>query len=82
MLNDKLKILALISDSISLHCNIYIVSFYIHRYVQKYIAYRKISNLSPGLIDIFKHLLGDLYWRELIFGGHFVLVAAFQDFKI
>ena len=51
-------------------------------YVQKYIAYRKISNLSPGLIDIFKHLLGDLYWSELIFGGHFVLVAAFQDFKI
>ena len=45
--------------------------------------YHKISNISPGLIDIFKHILGSLYsqgliFGGLIFGGHFVLVFAYS----
>ena len=30
----------------------------------------------------FKHILGGLYSEGLIFGGHFVLVSANQDYKI
>ena len=37
------------------------------------------SNISPEVIDIFKHILGDLYSGGLIFGGHFVLVSSYQD---
>ena len=31
--------------------------------------YRKIPNVSPGLIEVFKHFLGGLYSGGLIFGG-------------
>ena len=34
-------------------------------------------NISPGLIEVRKHIL-----EGLIFGGHFVLVSEYQDFKI
>ena len=37
--------------------------------------YRKIPNISPGLIDIFNHILGGLYSGGLIFGRKFVLVS-------
>ena len=43
--------------------------------------YRKIPNISPGLIAIFKHILGGLYSGGLIFGGHFVLVSEYPDLK-
>ena len=32
-------------------------------------TYRKIPNVSPGLIEVFKHFLGGLYSGGLIFGG-------------
>ena len=32
-------------------------------------SYRKIPNLSPGLIEVRKHFLGGLYSGGLIFGG-------------
>ena len=49
--------------------------------------YRKIPNVSPGLIEVFKHFLGGLYSGGLysgglIFGGHFVLVSEYPDLKI
>ena len=31
--------------------------------------YRKIPNVNPGLIEVFKHFLGCLYSGGLIFGG-------------
>ena len=44
--------------------------------------YRKIPNISSGLIELRKHLLGGLYsGGGLIFGGHFVLVSVCQDVK-
>ena len=51
------------------------------------LTYRKILNISPGLIVIRKHFLGGLYSGGLysgglIFGGHFVLVPEYQDLKI
>ena len=39
------------------------------------IIYRKIPNITPGLIEVRQHFFGGL-----IFGGHFVLV--YQDLKI
>ena len=50
------------------------------------LKYRKIPNISLELIDIFKRIFRGQYSRglylwELIFGGHFVLVSAYQDFK-
>ena len=50
-------------------------------------TYRKIPNVSPGLIEVFKPFLGGLYsggliFGGLIFGGHFVLVCEYQDLKI
>ena len=45
-------------------------------------SYRKNPNISPGLIEVRKHFLGDLYSGGLIFGGHFVLVSEYQDLKI
>ena len=61
-------------------------------------AYRKIPNISHGLIDVFKHILGTyirgslysggtyiregLYSRGLTFGGHFVSESEYQDLKI
>ena len=50
------------------------------------LKYRKIPNVSPGLIEVFKHFLGGLYSGGLhsgglIFGGHFVLVSEYQDLK-
>ena len=45
------------------------------------VPYRKIPNVSPGLIEVFKHFLGGLYSGGLIFGGHFVLVGEYQDLK-
>ena len=52
-----------------------------------FLTYRKTPNISPGLIDIRKHvwgayIRGGLYSGGLIFGGHFVLVSEYQDFKI
>ena len=44
-----------------------------------FLRYRKIPNVSPGLIEVFKHFLGGLYSGGLIFGGHFVLVSSCQD---
>ena len=48
--------------------------------------YRKISNISPELVDIFKHILGGFYsgevWGRLIFGGNFVLVYAYKDLNL
>ena len=47
----------------------------------------KILNISPGLIDIFKHILGGLYLGGaymrggLTLGGHSVLVSVYQNFK-
>ena len=34
--------------------------------------YRKIPNVSPGLIEVFKHFLGGLYSGGLIFGGAYI----------
>ena len=50
------------------------------------VSYRKIPNVSPGLIKVFKHFLlglysGGLIFGGLIFGGHFVLVSEYQDLK-
>ena len=58
----------------------------------KLLKYRKIPNVSPGLIEVSKHFLGGLYSGGLIFGGayirgglifggHFVLVSEYQDLK-
>ena len=49
--------------------------------------HRKVPNINPGLIDIYNHILEGLYSRglqlgELKFGGHFVLVSAYQDLII
>ena len=51
-----------------------------NRLLHKIVKYRKIPNISPGLIEVRKHFLGGLYSGgayirgRLIFGGHFVLV--------
>ena len=52
-----------------------------------FMEYRKIPNISPGLIEVHKHFLGGLIFGGLIFGGlifggHFVLVSEYQDLKI
>ena len=49
--------------------------------------YRKIPNISPGLIEVRKHIFGGLYsgghiFGGLVFGGHFVLVSEYEDLKI
>ena len=49
--------------------------------------YRKVPNISPGLIEVRKHFLWGLYsggliFEGLIFGGHFVLVSEYQDLEI
>ena len=44
--------------------------------------YRKIPNISPGLIEGRKHFFGGLYSGGLKFGGYFVLVSEYKDFKI
>ena len=41
-------------------------------------TFRKILNIGPELIPIFKHILNGLYSEGIIFGGHFVLVYAYQ----
>ena len=51
------------------------------------LAYRKIPNISPGLIEVRKHILGayirgGLYSGGLILGGHFVLVSGYQNFEM
>ena len=51
------------------------------------LAYRKIPNISQGVIEVRKHFLGayirgGLYSGGLIFGGHFVLVSEYQDLEI
>ena len=38
------------------------------------LLYRKIPNISPGLIEVRKYFLGVVYSGGLIFGGKFVLV--------
>ena len=38
-------------------------------------VYRKIPNISPGLIEVRKPFLKGLYSGGLIFGGEFVLVV-------
>ena len=38
-------------------------------------AYRKIPNASPGLIEVRKHFLADLYWGAYIRGGSFGLAS-------
>ena len=45
------------------------------------LRYCKIPNISLGLTEVRKHLLGGLYSGGLIFGGHFVLVSEYQDLK-
>ena len=46
------------------------------------VTYRKIPNISPGLIDILNTFLGlifrGLIFVGLIFGGHFVSVSKFS----
>ena len=42
--------------------------------------YCKISNISPGRIDILSTFIALIFGR-LICGGHFVLVSVYQDFK-
>ena len=42
----------------------------------RHFRYSKMTNIGHGLIDMLSTL-----W-VLIFGGHFVLVSAYQDFKI
>ena len=39
------------------------------------VPYRKITNKSPGLIEVRKHSLMDLYSGGLIFGGSFGLTG-------
>ena len=36
------------------------------------LVYRKIPNVSPGLIEVFKHFLGGLYSGGLIFEGAYI----------
>ena len=36
------------------------------------VLHRKIPNVSPGLIEVFKHFLGGLYSGGLIFGGAYI----------
>ena len=48
------------------------------------LTYRKIPNISRGLIEVRKHFLGGLNPGAYIrgaFGGHFVLVSEYQDLK-
>ena len=40
-----------------------------------FVAYCKIPNISPGLIDIFNHILRGLYSGGLIFRRKFMLVS-------
>ena len=42
--------------------------------------YRKIPNVSPGLIEVRRPFLGGLYSGGL--GGHFLLVSEYKDLKI
>ena len=46
------------------------------------LTYRKIPNISPGLIEVRKPFLGGLYSGGLIFGGYFVLVSKYKNLKI
>ena len=55
-------------------------------YFGRLCQYHKIPNISPGLIELRKHILEDLYsggliFEGLIFGGLFLLVSACQDVK-
>ena len=43
-----------------------------NKQTQNIIAYRKIPNVSPGLIEVFKNFLGGLYSGGLIFGGVYI----------
>ena len=54
-------------------------TYYFRKKRKNYLQYRKIPNISPGLMEVCKHFLGGLYSRGLIFGGHFVLVPEYQD---
>ena len=47
------------------------IYIYIHIYTYIHI-YRKIPNVSPGLIEVFKHFLGGLYSGGLTFGGAYI----------
>ena len=50
--------------------NVYKTKATLHR---KYTnIYRKILNVSPGPIEVFKHFLGGLYSGGLIFGGAYI----------
>ena len=62
-------------------------NFEVNNAIFTQIKYRKIPNVSSGLIEVFKHFLGayirgGLISRGLIFGGHFVLVSEYQDLNI
>ena len=56
-------------------------------FVTLYAIYRKILNISPGLVEVCKHFFGGLYlggiiFGGLIFGGYFLLESEYQDLKI
>ena len=47
-----------------------------------YLIYRKIPNISPRLIDIFKHIFGGVTFRGDYTQRDFVLASAYEDIKI
>ena len=47
-------------------------SFYKHLNEGHTNKYRKIPNVSPGLIEVFKHFLGGLHSGGPIFGGAYI----------
>ena len=56
-----------------------------HQNIIPWFKYRKISNITPGLMKVFNHILGayirwGLYSGGLIFGGTFALVFEYKTF--
>ena len=45
------------------------------------LVYRKLQNVSLGLIGILRPIFGDLYSGGALFGGHLVAVLAYKDLK-
>ena len=61
--------------------DVIIFLLYLNISVEYIRRYRKISIISPGLINIRKHFLGGLYSKGIISGGYFVLVSKYQTLK-
>ena len=62
-------------------CSLLFVSF-CRLFSLSLIAYRKIPNISPGLIEVRKHFLGGLYSGGLIFRRAYIRRAFFVSVRV